>query len=115
MPLPPSLARWLGTCGHDAVHAIDLNLDRAADAEIITRAVQEQRVIVTADLDYPRLLSLGQRSQPGLILFRGGYWAEADLLERMDAVLRAVQPADIMSSIIVVDRGRIRRRKLPVG
>ena len=57
---------------HDAVHALERRLDRASDEVILERARNEQRVVVTADLDYPRLLALAQAKGPGLILFRGG-------------------------------------------
>jgi predicted nuclease of predicted toxin-antitoxin system len=51
MPLSRGLAQWLAARGHDAKHASDLGLDRAPDAEILARAKQETRTIVTADLD----------------------------------------------------------------
>jgi len=34
--------------------------------------VREVRTVVTADLDYPRLLALAGAAGPGRILFRGG-------------------------------------------
>ncbi|MBI5166923.1 MAG: DUF5615 family PIN-like protein, partial [candidate division NC10 bacterium] len=52
MPLSPELAVWLVRQGHDAVHALEVGLDRASDAAILERARNEQRVLVTADLDY---------------------------------------------------------------
>jgi predicted nuclease of predicted toxin-antitoxin system len=58
MPLPPALARWLAAQGHDAVHADAVGLGRSTDREILTRARQEARTVVTADLDYPRLPAL---------------------------------------------------------
>jgi hypothetical protein len=58
MPLPPALAQWLTTQGHDAVHASAVGLDRSADSEIPIRARQESRTVVTADLDYLGLLAL---------------------------------------------------------
>jgi predicted nuclease of predicted toxin-antitoxin system len=45
MPLSPSLAHKLVAGGHDAVHASALGLDRAADAEILTRALQDARTV----------------------------------------------------------------------
>ena len=54
MPLSPTLAAWLKEQGHGAVHAADLGLNRASDLDILARAKQEDRTIVTADLDYPR-------------------------------------------------------------
>lgn len=60
MPLSQELAVWLARQGHDAVHAVELGLDRAADSENIEYAHNENRIIITADLDYPRLLALAR-------------------------------------------------------
>jgi predicted nuclease of predicted toxin-antitoxin system len=79
------------------------------------RAKQEARTIVTADLDYPRLLALAQTTEPSLILFRDGNWSEADVVARLHEVLQALSVDDIVQSIIVVDRNRVRRRRLPVA
>lgn len=58
MPLSPELAIRLTQQGHDAIHALDLGLARSSDVEILECARREQRVVVTADLDSPRLPSL---------------------------------------------------------
>ena len=89
MPLSPDLVQWLQHRGHDAVHAAALGLDRAPDTTIIARALLDSRTIVTADLDYPRLLAITQATAPSLILFRDGEWSEADVRERFGAVLAA--------------------------
>ena len=115
MPLSPALARWLMKLNHDAVHASDLALSRATDAEIIARAKEDARTIVTADLDYPRLLALAQSSVPGWILFRGGDWSEAEVIARLSEVLATLAEAEISQSIIVVEKTRLRRRRLPLG
>lgn len=114
MPLSPALAQWLAAQGHDAVHASEAGLGRASDAEIIARASDEGQTIVTADLDYPRLLALAAATSPSVILFRGGDWSEAELIIRMSSVIAALAEAEIASSILVVDRNRVRRRRLPI-
>lgn len=58
MPLSPGLADWLIQQGYDAVHASGIGLHRAPNNEILERAIREQRIVVTADLDYLRLLAL---------------------------------------------------------
>src|SRR5580704_9664189 len=113
MPLSQDLAAWLRDRGHDAVHAAELNLAAAADVVLLARAKQENRTIVTADLDYPRLLALAQERESSLILFRDGNWSEAAIIARMKEVMQRVTAADLSRSIIVVDRGRIRMRRLP--
>lgn len=115
MPLSPALAAWLADHGHDAVHAADLGLQRATDVAILARAKDEARTVITVDLDYPRLLTLAQTTEPSLILFRDGDWSEAAVIARMSEVLAALTEADITRSIIVVDHFRVRRRRLPIG
>jgi predicted nuclease of predicted toxin-antitoxin system len=114
MPLPPGLAQWLSDKGYDAVHAVTLGLQRAPDSNIIARAGQEARTVVTADLDYPRLLALAQTTEPSLILFRHGNWSEADVVARLSEVLAGLSEQDIAQSILVVDRDRVRRRRLRI-
>ena len=114
MPLSPHLAVWLREQGHDAVHAVELGLNRALDVDIMARAKQEHRTIVTADLDYPRLLALARMTEPSLILFRDGDWSDADVITRLREVLQSLAEADVAQSIIVVDRDRVRRRRLPI-
>lgn len=115
MPLPPLLASWLVQQGHDAVHAASLGLDRAADEEIVTVARQDGRTIISADLDYPRLLAIAQTTEPSLILFRAGNWSSAEVIDRMAELLASVTESDILHSILVVERDRLRRRRLPIG
>jgi predicted nuclease of predicted toxin-antitoxin system len=115
MPLPPALAHWLATRGHDAVHASSLGLDRAPDTEILARAARDNRVVVTADLDYPRLLALAEAVRPAVILFRGGDWSEVDLIARMQQLVDKLGESEITRSIIVIERGRVRRRRLPIS
>ena len=115
MPLSPAAARWLTGPGHFAVHANDLELQRASDADIIARAKQEGRTVITADLDYPRLLALAQATEPSLILFRHGNWSESEIIVRLSQVLGSLDETEIQQSILVVDRDRVRRRRLPIG
>ena len=115
MPLPPALARWLAAQGHDAVHASTIGLDRAPDTQIVAYALSESRTVVTADLDFPRLLALTRAVGPSLILFRGGDWSDLDVIGRMRQILLGFSEGDLTTSILVVERNRIRRRRLPIA
>lgn len=114
MPLSPELVTWLKQRQHDAVHALHLRLDRASDEELMARARQEQRVVITADLDFPRLLALTSADGPGLILFRGGNYSELEMRMLLERVLQAVPLEELPRSVVVVDHRRIRRRHLPI-
>ena len=114
MPVSPLIIGWLREEGHDAVHAAYVGLSRASDEEIITRAQREDRVIVTADLDYTRLLALAGSRGLGIILFRAGNYSNKEMLELMKRVLTTVSTEQLLDSIVVVDKKSIRRRQLPI-
>ena len=114
MPLSPVVAAKLVEWGHDAVHASKAGLDQASDADILNRAREDARVVVTADLDYPRLLAMTGSKGPGPVLFRGGAYSDRESLERPERVLATVPASDLSTCIIVIERNRIRRRRLPV-
>lgn len=114
MPLSPSLTKSLAEKGQDAVHVHQVALDRSSDEAIMEYARAEQRVVITADLDYPRILALTQAGGPGLILFRGGNYNERETSDRLARALEAVPMDELPTSIVVIEKGRIRRRRLPL-
>ncbi|MBP1777589.1 MAG: hypothetical protein H6Q86_3599 [candidate division NC10 bacterium] len=113
MPLSPGLVIWLAARGHDAVHASAVGLLRAADVEILDHAKRERRTILTADLDYPRLLATTNPESSGLILFRGGNYSDREIEDRLARVFALVPDEEIATSLLVVEKTRIRRRRLP--
>jgi predicted nuclease of predicted toxin-antitoxin system len=114
MPVSVLLREVLSKWGHTCVHASEVGLAMGRDEELMARARVEGEVIITADLDYPRLLALGKSTSPAVILFRGGQFSEAEMRELLERVLAAIEPEEIARSMIVVDSQRIRRRRLPI-
>jgi predicted nuclease of predicted toxin-antitoxin system len=114
MPVTPQAVARLQSQGHDAVHASDLALGSAPDIVLLDRARAEGRVVITADLDYPRLAALMKLDSPGIVLFRGGSLSDQQMLTLLDRVLARGDDLDLEHSIVVVDRQRIRRRPLPI-
>ncbi|MFM8443059.1 MAG: DUF5615 family PIN-like protein [Methylococcus sp.] len=91
--LPRRLARWLQTQGHDALHTLDLPTgNRTQDAEIITFAMREERIVVTKDDDFVQ--SFWVNDQPRqLLLISTGNIANADLERLMADNLTAILSA----------------------
>jgi len=114
MPLSPAVARWLRQHGHDAVHASGIALERASDVDVLARAAHEGRVVITADLDYPQLLWLARSERPGVILFRGGTYTEEEVYERLQRALDVIPGTEMSRGIVVVEKRRIRLRRLPL-
>jgi len=113
MPVSFLLLDVLQAHGHEGVHAHQIGKDRASDDELLEIARREGRVIVTADLDFPRLMALSLAEGPGLILFRGGNYSDSEMCDLLRRVLQRVSPEVLGRSICVVDKKRIRVTQLP--
>ena len=70
MGISVSSARFLGLLGYDAIHLRDQGLQRLEDKQIIKKAAQEERIILTHDLDFGRLMALSHSHLPSIITFR---------------------------------------------
>jgi predicted nuclease of predicted toxin-antitoxin system len=115
MPVSSVLLNVLHAHGHEGVHAHQIGKDRAPDDELLEIARRENRVIITADLDFPRLLALSVTEGPGLILFRGGNYSDSEMCDLLARVLEKVRPEVLEKSICVVDQRRVRVTRLPIG
>lgn len=113
-PLSPSVAAWLREQGHDALHVRERAMSRATDEEIFAFATQEARIIVTADLDFARVLALSGRDAPGLVLFRAGSISDDEMLALMRMTIERVPATQLEHSAVVVDQTAIRIAALPL-
>lgn len=114
MPVSPSLVGIPEAHGHTGYHASDLGMAAAPDSDLLTRAREAGWIIITADLDFPRLLALSAAAGPGIILFRGGTYSDSEMRGLLERVLLTVAPEILESSICVVDKQRIRLTTLPL-
>ena len=114
MTVSASLLPVLEARGHEGVHASNLGLDRALDEDLLALARREGRVVITADLDFPRMLALSAAEGPGLILFRGGTYSDSEMRGLLERVLEAVEPEVSERSVCVVDKQRVRVTRLPL-
>ena len=114
MMLSLRLARWLEGLGYDAAHVSEIGMSRASYDEILQRASDEGRVVITADLDYPRLLAaFGTRDTP-VILVRGGQFGHEWVKMQLKNLFESLSEAEIVECLIVIERHRVRKRRLPI-
>jgi predicted nuclease of predicted toxin-antitoxin system len=114
VPVSPTLISLLEAYGHGGVHVHQIGLHTASDESLLALARREHRIVITADLDFPRLLALSAANGPGLVLFRGGNYSEAEMRALLRRVLEKVSSEQLAQSVCVVDKRRIRLTNLPL-
>lgn len=114
MPVSAMLLTVLESYGYAGVHAYQIGQGRATDQELLEIARREERVVITADLDFPRLLALSSATGPGLILFRGGNYSDIEMCALLERVLKEVSAETLAKSICVIDKKRVRVTQLPL-
>jgi predicted nuclease of predicted toxin-antitoxin system len=109
------VAAALRDAGHDAVHVAERDLASAEDDEILKLASSEERVIVSEDTDFGALLARARALKPSFVLIRAAEPLTPDgQVALLVANLPVVKDELLAGAIVVLARGRIRVRRLPI-
>lgn len=106
-------ATMLRQVGVDAIHVGDLGIERASDEAILRLAEEEERVVVTLDGDYHRILARDEMSGPSVILFRIQRLGDEEAAERTLALADFFADALAEGVAISSTRTNTRVRRLP--
>ncbi len=114
MGISPRTVEWLRSQGYDAIRLVEEGLQRLTDEEIVVKARQEERIILTMDLGFGSLLVISGQVLPSVILFRLTDERPEFVNERLAKVLESFESELTAGAIISVSDETIRVRKLPV-
>ncbi|MFC0526568.1 DUF5615 family PIN-like protein [Phytohabitans kaempferiae] len=111
--VPTRVAVLLTNAGHDAIHALDCGLAGAPDEDVLRRAVEGGRVLISADTDFGGILARSRERAPSVILFRRhdrlATSHVAVLLANLDAMADDLEKG----AFIVITDDKMRIRALP--
>lgn len=112
--IAPRTVDFLRALGLDIVRINEILPATASDEAIVARAVEDERAILTQDLDFSALVALAGKKAPSLILLRFA----SSRVEYVNAVLEKILPSvakDVLEgAVVTVEDQRIRRRRLPI-
>ncbi len=101
-----AVIRALRAAGHDVLSVAEYT-SRSDDAELITQAYRERRILITEDKDFGWLVFVSQADSPGVILIRFPGSARASL-PRLVLQLVADYSTKLPLSFVVLAPGQLR-------
>ncbi len=109
--LPQRLTAVFQRHGHDADSVMEEGLLGHPDSEVWPAAIEAERAIVTADLDFSDVRSFIPGTHPGVILYRDKPQDRAAILRRFDDVLATNDANHWARCFVVISADKIRIRR----
>lgn len=101
--LPMRFAGWLTDAGHDALHTLDMPLkNRTPDADVVARAIQDGRVVISKDADFMESYLL--TGEPPLLLISTGNISNVELEKLVRSNLAAIASAFATNRLVEITR-----------
>ena len=114
MNLPSKTVTNLQQQGWDVLRVSQVLPMNAEDSEILEFARQQNRVIITQDLDFSSLLALGGYEKPSLITFRLSAPDSETITQKLLDLLPHIEGRLVEGCAVTVDDRRERIRPLPI-
>ena len=108
--LPSDLGALLRADGHDAHSVLDEDLRGAADPSIAKVCQDEQRILLTLDLDFAHIKNYPPQDDCGIIVLRLARQDRDTVLAIIPRILTLLQSEPIAQRLWIVDDSRTRIR-----
>ena len=115
MGVSTRVVEWLRASGHDATHLRDEGLQKLPNGEIFRKAIRERRVVLTFDLNFGEIVAASGGTSVSTILFRLRNTRADFVVQRLKAVLDQSTEELAQGAVVLVEDGRHRVRRLPIG
>lgn len=114
MGISPAIVRRLREQGYNAIHLHEQGLIRLSDADILKKAQNESRVLLTHDLDFGELLALSGEGLPSIIIFRLSDMRPQNVWLHLEAILAQHSQTIEQGALLSVRDRKVRVRTLPI-
>jgi predicted nuclease of predicted toxin-antitoxin system len=114
MNISPQTVTALQGEGSDIIRVCEVMSGTASDLEILEFARQENRVIVTQDLDFSMLLALGGYNKPSLITLRLSLTDPNIVTQKLIDTIPQVEQILTEGGAVTIEDASVRTRRLPM-
>lgn len=115
MGISPKTAVFLRNLGYDAIHLHDLKSDRSTDPAVLQMAQNEERILLTHDLDFGELIAASEANAPSVVIFRLRNMNPKNVNRFLNGIITEHRDALEKGAIVSVTEGRVRVRLLPLN
>lgn len=109
--LPVQCVDLLRAAGHDALSVPDQGLAGAPDPQVAHACKDEQRVLVSLDLDFADIRTYPPSESGGIIVFRLRSQDAATLCQVFDRLLAILPKESPVGKLWIVEEGKVRVRE----
>ena len=104
---------FLRSQGHDVLTAREAGLSTTPDQEILGRALETGRILLTRDSDFGSLAFLNMQPSTGIILLRIARQTASQVHQELLRLITEHTEEELHYSFVVVEPSRHRIRNLP--
>jgi predicted nuclease of predicted toxin-antitoxin system len=108
--LPPEAATLLRESGHDATTVTEQGLGGRPDREVARRCQEEQRAVVTLDLDFANIRAYPPGEFSGLIVLRLDSQTKTSVLAAIASVIPLLDHEPLDRHLWIVEEDEVRVR-----
>jgi predicted nuclease of predicted toxin-antitoxin system len=105
------VGQWLNNLGHDAIHISEQGLHTLDDPSIIKKAEEEDRIILTADVDFGQIVTFS-RVSVSVIQFRLFDMSPENINAKLSLIFERFRDHLSRPIIITVQEGKIRFKNI---
>lgn len=114
MNISPVTVSNLQKQGWDIIRVVEILPATASDLQILEFAREEERVILSQDLDFSMLLAVGGYNQPSLITLRLSFTDPEVVTQKILSSLPQIEEILTQGAAVTIEDDNIRIRKLPI-
>lgn len=108
--LPTNVTEVLRRCGFD-VRDVRAAAPPLTDQQVYEIARQEQRTLLTRDLDFSNMLRYPARGTAGIVVLRVPGMATAEIAALLENFLRTRTTEDLRDTLLILEPFRVRVRR----